>query len=43
MTLKPLHPEGLIILNESLDRWNNAKSFQNENCWRKVSNSHFKK
>jgi len=32
MTLKPLHPEGLIILNESLDRWNNAKSFQNENC-----------
>ena len=33
MTLKPLHLEGLIILNESLDRWNNAKSFQNENCW----------
>ncbi len=32
MTLKPLHLEGLIILNESLDRWNNAKSFQNENC-----------
>ena len=33
MTLKPLHLEGLIILNESIDRWNNAKSFQNENCW----------
>jgi len=33
MTLKPLQSEDFTILNESGDRWNGAKSFQNENCW----------
>ena len=40
MTLKPLHIEGLKFFNESLDRWNNAQSFQNENCWSNINVAH---